>query len=615
VAARNEITNGVEYLQLTRNAPDEVAHVAHIAPGAPVDLRVVNASNKLPTGPGDLETTSSMCRRAHCAVGVNGDFHINGVPQGGVVTSGRMLHSPDPGLPQLTVTRDGQLVAGPLAWTGSFTFADNTPMPVATINADPPAGALALFTPEFGGDTPPSNRTELVVRTVHGSLGMLNQPADVELRAVRSGAGPIPDDGAVLSADGDAAQKLLTAWGRKANGAGSRGRLSVGSPVNAAESIGAYPVVLKDGKRATPWRDPNLVNPRQPHTLVGWNDAGDVYLVAVDGRQDRAEGLTMAEAADFLVGLGVTDAVNLDGGGGTTFVTDGSVVNRPSDSDPTRPAQYVERGAANAFVVIARPAAPAPIRPMAVPADDTPPPTAPKSSGDAAPDLASPSMPSDPDNGAGFYPGPAAGGVPAAGDQIVGLPVGADPGAAASALKHGGTPLTPSPQSGAEETPAIPSTSTERGADNAHKTTEALRAPLGAAESLTTDVVDAVLGEQPGGPASPLRRTAAALTAALALTATVIRRNRRSGNRLPAAAPAPVLPPPPTLGPPAVEAPAPEAPTIEAPAIDAPAPVFFVEVPSRAQLIITVPPRPRPVSEFALEDRRRTEPARAGAAQ
>ncbi|MCA1846877.1 MAG: hypothetical protein LC792_27520, partial [Actinobacteria bacterium] len=158
VAARSELASGVEYLQLTRSGPAEVAHVAHVAPGAPVDLRVVNASDKMPTGPADLETPSSMCRRAHCVVGVNGDFHINGVPQGGVVAGGRMLRSPDPGLPQLTVTKDGHLVGGPLPWTGSFTFAEGTQMNVATVNADPPAGGLALYTPDYGGATPDSGR-------------------------------------------------------------------------------------------------------------------------------------------------------------------------------------------------------------------------------------------------------------------------------------------------------------------------------------------------------------------------------------------------------------------------------------------------------------------------
>ncbi|HYT39236.1 MAG TPA: phosphodiester glycosidase family protein, partial [Acidimicrobiia bacterium] len=75
---------------------------------------------------------------------------------------------------------------------------------------------------------------------------------------------------------------------------------------------------------------------------------------------------------DFLVGLGVTDAVNLDGGGGTVFVTGATVVNRPSDNNPTDPTRYVERGAANAFVVMSRPLPPPPPPPVSGPPGTVP---------------------------------------------------------------------------------------------------------------------------------------------------------------------------------------------------------------------------------------------------
>ena len=211
-----------------------------------------------------------------------------------------------------------------------------------------------------------------------GGVGLLNQPAGLELRGLRSGAGPIPADGAVLSADGPAGQQLREIWDKQPERPIVAAQLTVSSPVDAVVSLGAEPVVLRDGRRALPWRDPNVINPRQPHTLVGWNKAGDIYLVAVDGRQVGSEGMTMAEAADFLLSLGVTDAVNLDGGGGTTFVAGGSVWNRPSDNDPARPAEYSERGSANALVVTARPGAPLPPASPPAPKPRPPPPREPR---------------------------------------------------------------------------------------------------------------------------------------------------------------------------------------------------------------------------------------------
>jgi hypothetical protein len=64
--------------------------------------------------------------------------------------------------------------------------------------------------------------------------------------------------------------------------------------------------------------------------------------------------MTYAEMADFLVNcLQVDHAVNLDGGGSTTMVIDGSVVNCPSDgADP--PCTGTERGVPNTLLLIRR---------------------------------------------------------------------------------------------------------------------------------------------------------------------------------------------------------------------------------------------------------------------
>jgi hypothetical protein len=419
VAARANLYSGVDYVKLAKaKSPAVAAHVARVAPGAPVDLRVVNAKDKIPASTRELETTSSMCRRVRCVVGVNGDFHKFGTPAGAVIADRRMLHSPDPSRPQLTMTGDGRLVAGPLPWSGSVTGLGSQ-IAVAAVNDVPPAGGLAVYTPAYGARTEPSARTELVVRAP-GGVGLLNQPARLELKGLRSGAGPIPADGVVLSADGVAAEQLQDLWAKHLGAPSSAAQLVVQSTVDAVVSLGAEPVVLRDGRRALPWRDPNLVYPRQPHTLVGWNKAGDIYLVAIDGRQEASDGMTMAEAADFLLDLGVTDAVNLDGGGGTTFVVGGSVWNRPSDNDPARPAEYSERGSANALVVTSRAGAPLP---PASPAAPKPLPATPGTPGGAGGGTDPPSIfedaPSGADSGV-FGPVPGVGGALAPGE----LPLG-----------------------------------------------------------------------------------------------------------------------------------------------------------------------------------------------
>ena len=60
--------------------------------------------------------------------------------------------------------------------------------------------------------------------------------------------------------------------------------------------------------------------------------------MTVDGRQpDWSVGASFEESADLMRALGARQALNLDGGGSTTFTVGGAVVNRPSDDAGERP--------------------------------------------------------------------------------------------------------------------------------------------------------------------------------------------------------------------------------------------------------------------------------------
>jgi len=61
----------------------------------------------------------------------------------------------------------------------------------------------------------------------------------------------------------------------------------------------------------------------------------------VDGRRQDSVGMSLEELTDFMKALGASDALNLDGGGSTTLVVDGRVVNRPSDKEGERAVSNV----------------------------------------------------------------------------------------------------------------------------------------------------------------------------------------------------------------------------------------------------------------------------------
>lgn len=72
---------------------------------------------------------------------------------------------------------------------------------------------------------------------------------------------------------------------------------------------------------------------RHPRTAMGLSkDRQTLYLIVVDGRSSSSRGVTLAELANIMLGFGVYDAINLDGGGSSTmWIRNLGVVNDPSD--------------------------------------------------------------------------------------------------------------------------------------------------------------------------------------------------------------------------------------------------------------------------------------------
>jgi len=68
----------------------------------------------------------------------------------------------------------------------------------------------------------------------------------------------------------------------------------------------------------------------QPRTGIGVIDDNHLVFVVVDGRSEGySEGVTLPELAAIFTGLGCTTAYNLDGGGSSTMVFQGELVNDP----------------------------------------------------------------------------------------------------------------------------------------------------------------------------------------------------------------------------------------------------------------------------------------------
>ena len=69
-----------------------------------------------------------------------------------------------------------------------------------------------------------------------------------------------------------------------------------------------------------------------PRTAIGVIDDLHYVFVVSDGRTDESEGLSLYELAEFMSELGAETAYNLDGGGSSSMVFNGNVINNPTTS-------------------------------------------------------------------------------------------------------------------------------------------------------------------------------------------------------------------------------------------------------------------------------------------
>ncbi len=91
------------------------------------------------------------------------------------------------------------------------------------------------------------------------------------------------------------------------------------------------PALVSDGSIAvTEDEEVGKAKSSNPRTAIGIIDELHYVFVVSDGRTDESAGLSLSQLAEFMAGLGVTTAYNLDGGGSSTLYFNGEVINNPT---------------------------------------------------------------------------------------------------------------------------------------------------------------------------------------------------------------------------------------------------------------------------------------------
>ena len=105
------------------------------------------------------------------------------------------------------------------------------------------------------------------------------------------------------------------------------------SELDALQVFAFGPALLTDGEiSVTISEEVSQAKSSNPRTAIAEIEPLHYLFVVADGRTDESEGLTLYELADFLQHLGADTAYNLDGGGSSTMVFNGNLINNPTST-------------------------------------------------------------------------------------------------------------------------------------------------------------------------------------------------------------------------------------------------------------------------------------------
>ncbi|MDO7907355.1 phosphodiester glycosidase family protein [Paenibacillus sp. JX-17] len=194
---------------------------------------------------------------------------------------------------------------------------------------DPSAMKMAL-----GGDTLGTSETTMKAVLRHGAVAGINAGGFADGGGKRYPLSTTVMNGHYLTGFQSSFKDLSFV------GLSSSGKLIGGKFFNQSSldqlnpTFGAtfVPVLLKDGQR-TPIPYKWQISPkRAPRTVIGNYKDDQLLVIVVDGYNERgSSGATLQELQNKMFNLGVQDAYNLDGGGSSSLILNGRVVNKPSD--------------------------------------------------------------------------------------------------------------------------------------------------------------------------------------------------------------------------------------------------------------------------------------------
>ncbi|HEV7738481.1 MAG TPA: phosphodiester glycosidase family protein [Chlamydiales bacterium] len=220
--------------------------------------------------------------------------------------------------------------------------------PIDGLNKPRKEGEIVFFTPNF-------HRTTLT--NPDGEELVINKDL---IQSVKSqGSTKIPEEGGVLSIQAN--HKLFHTFT-----AGSPLTITTQiTPLTGATTaeewetleyiVGGTPLLLYNSARIVDFSSeltiPTFLSNKHARTAIGILPNKHWILVVVD-KTTYFDGMTMDELSNLMVQLGCVHALNLDGGGSSTMVYEGQIINSPHGDEDEGANQNTVRRVSDAILVI-----------------------------------------------------------------------------------------------------------------------------------------------------------------------------------------------------------------------------------------------------------------------
>ena len=326
------IAPGLTLTRIAKRNPPLRIFVLTVDLSTPLTMDVALAGPRMPA----RAATSDIAKKNGAIAAVNGDFGSrDGQTTNPFERDGQLVRTSSSQGIVFALSKDEQTVTiGQPTPLVTATDSDGRTWTVDRWNDGPlGVGEIGAFTPVGGTlwPPPPATCSARLLPTAPLSPSSDGQSFEQSFTVEQRGCfeTALPATGAVVLSALPASDEALQLLSLQAGSAVTL-RWSLGF-TNVWDVIGGFPILVADGQSVVGTCTTFFCSGRNPRTGVGVTADGKILMMVVDGRQAKwSVGVSLPQFAEIFRQFGAIAALNFDGGGSTTMVVKGEVLNHPS---------------------------------------------------------------------------------------------------------------------------------------------------------------------------------------------------------------------------------------------------------------------------------------------